>query len=73
MTAGVSAAASRLSLVAESGVHSELQRMDFHCGGFSCCGAQALDTWASVAAALRLCSYGIQAIDHGLSNCGAWA
>ena len=32
-----------------------------HCGGFSCCGAQALGAQASVVAA------------HGLSSCGAWA
>ena len=29
-----------------------------HCGGFSCCRAQALGTQASVAASLRLSSYG---------------
>ena len=29
-----------------------------HCGGFSCCGAQALDAWALVVVA------------HGLSSCG---
>ena len=32
-----------------------------HRGGFSCCGARALGTWASVVVA------------HGLSSCGAWA
>ena len=32
-----------------------------HCGGFSCCGAQALGAWASVVVA------------HGLSSCGTWA
>ena len=32
-----------------------------HCGGFSCCGAQALGVWASVVVAC------------GLSSCGAWA
>ena len=31
-----------------------------HCGGFSCCGAQALGTWASVVVA------------DGLSSCGMW-
>ena len=31
-----------------------------HCGGLSCCGAQALGMWASVVAA------------HGLSSCGTW-
>ena len=32
-----------------------------HYGGFSCCGARALGTWASVVVA------------HGLSSCGSWA
>ena len=32
-----------------------------HCGGFSCCRARALGSWASVVAA------------RGLSSCGAWA
>ena len=32
----------------------------FHCGGFFCCGAQALGTQASIA------------VSHGLSNCGTW-
>ena len=37
------------------GAHASL------CGGFPCCGAQALGAWASVVAA------------HGLSSCGARA
>ena len=32
-----------------------------HCGSFSCCGAQALGTWASVVAACGLSSCGTQA------------
>ena len=32
-----------------------------HCGGFSCCGARAPGTRASVVVA------------HGLSSCGTWA
>ena len=32
-----------------------------HCGGFSCCGAQALGAWASVVVACRLSSCGTQA------------
>ena len=32
-----------------------------HCGGFSCCGAQALGTWASVV------------VECGLSSCGSRA
>ena len=31
---------------------------DSHCGGFSCCRAQALGEWASVAVARRLSSCG---------------
>ena len=38
-----------------------------HCGGFSCCGAQALGTWASVAVARRLWSSGSVVVVHGLS------
>ena len=44
-----------------------------HCGGFSCCGAQALGTWASVVSARGLSSCGSQALEHRLSSCGAWA
>ena len=36
-------AAHGLSLVAVSRRYSLLQRAGFHCGGFSCCGAQALE------------------------------
>ena len=42
-----------------------------HCGGFSCCGAQALGAWASVAAAHKLSSCGSRALEHRLSSCGA--
>ena len=34
--------------------------------GFSCCQAQALDTWASVIAALRLWGSGLVILVHGL-------
>ena len=44
-----------------------------HCGGFSCCGAWALDTWASVVVAHGLTSCGSQALEHRLSSCGAQA
>ena len=52
-----------------------------HCGGFSCCGAQALGARASVLAACGLSSCGTQALEHGvsvvevhgLSCCGVWA
>ena len=59
-----------LSLVVASGGYSWLRCMGTtlhcgalasHCGGFSCCGAQVLGSWALVVVA------------HGLSSCGPWA
>ena len=44
-----------------------------HCGGFSCCGAQALGALASVVAARRLSSCGSQALERRLGSCGARA
>ena len=44
-----------------------------HCGGFSCCGARALGTQASVVVAGGLSSCGSRALEHRLSSCGAWA
>ena len=44
-----------------------------HCGGFSCCGAQALGTRASVVVARGLSSCGSQALELRLSSCGARA
>ena len=49
-------AARGLSLVAASGGYSSLL-----CTGFSCCGARALGTRASVVVARRLSSCGAQA------------
>ena len=43
-----------------------------HCGGFSCCGAQALGTWVSVAAACGLQSAGSAVAAHGLSFPSTW-
>ena len=43
-----------------------------HCGGFSCCGARALGTQASVVVAHGLGSCGSWALEHRLSSCGAW-
>ena len=54
-------AARRLSLVAASGATLRCSAWASHCGGFSCCGAWALGTWASVVVA------------RGLSSCGTWA
>ena len=45
-----------------------------HCGGFSCCGAQALGTArASVVVACRLSSCGSQVLECRLSSCGTQA
>ena len=44
-----------------------------HCGGFSCCGTQALGMWASVVVACRLSSCGSRALECRLSSCGTWA
>ena len=44
-----------------------------HCGGFSCCGAQALSARASVVAARGLSSCGWWALERMLSSCGARA
>ena len=47
-------AARRLSLVATLGATLLCGARASHCGGFSCCGIQALGTRASVVSALRL-------------------
>ena len=44
-----------------------------HCRGFSCCGARAVGTRASVVVAHGLSSCGLQALEHRLSSCGAQA
>ena len=44
-----------------------------HCGGFSCCRARALGTWASVVVSCRLSSCGLLALEHRVSNCGTRA
>ena len=44
-----------------------------HCGGFSCCGARALGTRASVVVARGLSSRGLRGLEHRLSSCGAQA
>ena len=44
----------------EQGLLSRFGVRASHCGGFSCCRARTLGTWASVAGAC------------GLSSCGAW-
>ena len=51
--------------------YSSLQRQASHCGGFSCCGARALGTWASVVVAYGLsCSVARGTFsDQGLNPC----
>ena len=44
-----------------------------HCGGFSCCRAQALGAQASVVVARGLSSCGLWALERRFSSCGAWA
>ena len=44
-----------------------------HYGGFSCCRAQALGTWASVVVACGLSHCGSRAPECRLSSCGVWA
>ena len=43
------------------------------CSGFSCCGAWALGTRASVVVAHGLSSCGVWALERRLSSCGARA
>ena len=54
------------SLVAVSGGYSSLR-----CAGFSCCGARALGTRASVVVVRGLSSCGSRALECMLSSCGA--
>ena len=61
------------SLVAASGSFSSFQCEASHCGGFSCCGAQALGAWASAVVACRLSSCGSWALGRRLSRCGTRA
>ena len=58
----------RIPLVAASGGYSSSGVRASHCGAFSCCRAQALGTWASVAAAYKLDSMGSVAVAHKLSH-----
>ena len=44
-----------------------------HCGGLSCCGAQARGARASAVVARGLSSCGSRALEHNLSSCGARA
>ena len=52
---------------------SSLGAQASHCGGFSCCGAQALGMWPSVVVARGLSSCGSWALERRLSTCAAQA
>ena len=69
----VFAAVRRLSLVAASGATLHCGEWASHCGGLSCCGAQALGARASVVVAHGLSSCGSWALERRLSSCGARA
>ena len=69
----VFAAVHGLSLVAVSGGYSSLRCAGSHCGDFSCCGAWAPGTWASVVVARGLSSCGSRALECRLSSCGTRA
>ena len=62
-----------LSLVAASGATLRCSAWASHCGGFSCCRAQALGTQASVVVACGISSCGLWGLERRLSSCGAWA
>ena len=70
---GLHCCARAFSLIAASGGCSSLGAQASHRGGFSCCGAQALGTWASVVVARGLSSCDSQALERRLSSCGARA
>ena len=61
----------RLSLLQQAG--ATLIARTSYCRGFSCCGARASRTRASVVVARGLSSCGSQALERRLSSCGAWA
>ena len=63
----------RLSLVGRAGATLRCGAWASHCGGFSCCGAQAVGARASVVVACGLSSCGSWALEHRLSSCGARA
>ena len=62
-----------LSLVAVSRSTLHCGAWASHCGGLSCCGAQAPGVQASLVVACRLSSCGSRDLEHRLSSCGARA
>ena len=61
------------SLVAGSGGHSLGVVCRLLIAVAYCCGPQVLGSRASVVVVPGLSSCGSQALEHGLSRCGAWA
>lgn len=55
----------RLSLIEVSGGYPSCSVPPSHCGGFSCCRAQALGH-------VGLSGYGSQALGHRFNSCGKW-
>ena len=49
----------------KQGLLSSRSALASHCGGFSCCGARALER--------ALCSRGSVVAEHGFSSCSSWA
>ena len=66
---GLRCCAWTFSLVAAGGATLQCSAQPSHCGGFSCCKAQALGTWASVVVAHGLSSCGSRALERRLSSC----
>ena len=62
-----------LSLVAASRGSLRCGVQASHCGGFSCCRAQAVRVQASVVVVRGVSSCGMQAPEHRLSSCGTRA
>ena len=68
-----------LSLQQAGGLLSSCGARTSYSGGFSCCGAQALGTWALVVATLGLAANGLSscgspALEHaGFRSYGTWA
>ena len=62
-----------LSLVAASRATLHCSARASHCGGLSCCRAQALGAWASVVVAHGLSSCSLRALECRLDSCGSQA
>ena len=70
---GLQCCARAFSSCSERGATLHCGAWASHCGGFSCCGAQALGAWASVVVARGLSSCGSRALECRLSSFGSRA